>query len=515
MPRGMNNLQANLCLLTVTFCWSCEVILFSVIPDDVSPFATTCVTSLIGAILLGACFARRIFQAFARDGWRLARRIAILSIMNTTYNVLFIVGLDYFDVSTGAFTYSLIAVVLPVVLLIMRRGVGVRAWISAACVLAGIVVSISSTFGPSQIEGLLIMGAGSLLRAVYIVKLNDYAREHDPLTLASGMSAMNAVFAFLPWLVTQPSTFAALPWSKELIAVYFIYGYFVMAFTTALNILAQRHTRPDQASVIYSTEIVFSTIWATCLPASIVDPVELTLPIVVGCALIVLGNLVEVIPIGPFREEVANPPEDAAQPAEIEVAQTTEIEVAQPPQAALGARPLMRKAALIAALIAIYLVIAIPFKVLEVIPGFTDIRPVMMLQPVYGIFFGIPGCLANAVGNLIVDIVSGALRWSSIAGFVANLIYPYLMYLFWAKLSKEPFSLRRGRTIGLFVLSVAFCALLQSLIISPSVAWYYPDVDATLFAVTVLGNGALFPIVFSIPLIIVLQEEFGLSAPTR
>ena len=507
MPRGMNNLQANLCLLTVTFCWSCEVILFSVVPDDVSPFATTCVTSLIGATLLGACFARRIFQAFERDGWQLAKRIAILSIMNTTYNVLFIVGLDYFDVSTGAFTYSLIAVVLPVVLLIMRRCVGVRTWISAVCVLAGIVVSISSTFGPSQLEGLLIMGAGSLLRAFFIVKLNDYTREHDPLTLASGMSAMNAVFAFLPWVVTQPSTFAALSWSKELIAVYFIYGYFVMAFTTALNILAQRHARPDQASVIYSTEIVFSTIWATCLPASIVDPVELTLPIVAGCALIVLGNLIEIIPIGPFREEVAGTPEDAAQ--------TTEIEVAPPPQAAPSARPLARKAALFAALIAIYLVIAIPFKVLEVIPGFTDIRPVMMLQPVYGIFFGIPGCFANAVGNLIVDIVSGALRWSSIAGFVANLIYPYLMYLFWAKLGKEPFSLRRGRTIGLFVLSVAFCALLQSLIISPSVAWYYPDVDATLFAVTVLGNGALFPIVFSIPLIIVLQEEFGLSAATR
>ncbi len=35
----MNNLQANLCLLAVTLCWSCEVAIYSVIPDGVNPFA--------------------------------------------------------------------------------------------------------------------------------------------------------------------------------------------------------------------------------------------------------------------------------------------------------------------------------------------------------------------------------------------------------------------------------------------------------------------------------------------
>ena len=506
VPRGMNNLQANLCLLTVTFCWSCEVIIFSVVPDNVNPFATTCVTSLISAVLLGACFARRIACAFARDGWRLARRIAALSIMNTAYSVLFIVGLDYFDVSTGAFTISITAVVLPVMLLVMRRGVSKRTWVSAGCVLAGIAASMSMSFEPAHLKGLLIMGAGCLIRALYIVKLNDYAHEHDPLTLASGMSAMNAVIAFFPWLAMQPATFFALPWSKELVAAYFIYGYFVMAFTTALNILAQRRATPEQATIVYSTEIVFSTIWATCLPASVVDPVELTPPIIVGCALIVIGNLIEIAPIGSRSEK-------AASPSNAEMADPPAADSA-PPHDAASIRPPKHTAALFALLIVIYLMIAIPFKVLEIIPGFTDIRPVMLLQPVYGIFFGIPGCFANAIGNLVVDIVSDGLRWSSIAGFVANLAYPYLMYLFWTRLRKRPFNLRHGRTAVLFALTATACALLQSLIISPAVAWHYPDVDVMLFAVTVLCNGALFPIVFSIPLIIVLQEEFGLT-PAR
>jgi hypothetical protein len=40
-------------------------------------------------------------------------------------------------------------------------------------------------------------------------------------------------------------------------------------------------------------------------------------------------------------------------------------------------------------LLIVYLIVAIPFKVMSVIPGFTDIRPVTLLEPVYGIFFGV------------------------------------------------------------------------------------------------------------------------------
>lgn len=516
----MNNLQANICLLAVTFCWSCEVIIFSIIPDGVNPFATTCVTSLIGALLLVACFARRIIAAFRTDRWLLARRILALSVMNTAYSVLFLIGLNYFDISTGAFTLSITVVVLPVMLMVMRRGVGARTWISAGCVLVGIVVVMLPTIEPSQLEGLGVMGIGCLIRALYIVKLNDWAREHDPLTLASGISGVNAIIAFFPWLAMQPTTFAALPWSTDLIAAYFIYGYFVIALTISLNILAQRRATPAQATIVYSTEIVFSTIWATCLPATIVDPITLTLPIVIGCALIVIGNLVEILPIGSKREKPAEEAAKAEPAMEAEPEAEPAAETSPEPTrstdivTALLSRipkPSARMLTLFVTLVVVYLVIALPFKVLGVIPGFTDIRPVSMLQPVYGIFFGIPGCFANAFGNLIGDILSDSLRWSSIAGFVAAFIYPYLMHLFWNKLRKRPFNLRNGRTMGLFILTNIALAILQALIITPAVALIYPEVDFMLFATTVICNGSLFPLAFAIPFIILIQEELGFA----
>lgn len=169
----------------------------------------------------------------------------------------------------------------------------------------------------------------------------------------------------------------------------------------------------------------------------------------------------------------------------------------------------MKKALAFLIQIIIYIVVAMPFKVMEVVPGFTDIRPVMLLWPVYAVFSGPSGCFALAFGNLIMDIVSDSLRWSCIAGFIANFIGPYLLYLYWSRVSKREFSLRNKKNILTHTALIIAAAFLETLIISPAVAIVYPEVDIRLFATTVMLNTSLFPIVLGIPLTIIMQEELG------
>ena len=504
--RDMNNLQANICLLAVTLCWSCEVIIYAGIPDSVSPFATICVTSLIGGALVGICFCRAIAASFRRDGWLLARRIVALSIMNTAYNVLYLVGFSYFDTSTGSFLASLNVVAMPLMLLAMKRGVSARTWLSASCVLAGIVVATSSAFSSAQAPVFAAFLVACVIRTFYIVKLNDYAREHNPLALAAGMPIVNAAISLIPWVVTQPMTFAAIPWSTDLVSAYFIYAYFIVAFAGVLNTMAQRRASAAQATIIYSTKIAFTILWGAVLPTAIVERVVPTPPIIIGCALVIAGSLVTIAPIGQREEdgEQEAPSCAVADPSVPARIRDLVVEIVNRMN-----RPFSRNAAMFAVLLAFYLAIALPFKELQIIPGFGDVRPVDMLFPVYGIFFGVPGCVTYAVGNLIGDILSDSLRWSSIAGFVGNLICPYLMYLVWTQLRKEPFNLRRGRTVLLIVATFIACACIKALIITPAVYAFYPEVDAMLFAFTVVANGVLFPTCFAIPFIILLQEELG------
>ena len=160
-------------------------------------------------------------------------------------------------------------------------------------------------------------------------------------------------------------------------------------------------------------------------------------------------------------------------------------------------------------LLAVFLIVAIPFKVMNVIPGFTDIRPVSLMQPVYGVFFGLPGCAAFAIGNLIGDILSDSLRWSSIAGFAANFLGPFIFYIFWTRISKTPFSLRTGKDLLKQIAVIAVSAIVQAGLITPAVEMIYPEVGSVLFAATVLLNNSVFPIMLGIPLMILMQEELG------
>ena len=46
---------------------------------------------------------------------------------------------------------------------------------------------------------------------------------------------------------------------------------------------------------------------------------------------------------------------------------------------------------------------------------------------------------------------------------------------------------------------------------SPAVATAYPEVNVVFFALTVLGNTSVFPILIGIPVTILMQEELGFT----
>lgn len=297
----MNRLQANLCLICVTLCWSSEVIIFACIPSDVLPFATTFITSSIAAIILGLCFFKRIKKEMKRAGKEIILRCLMLGILKAAYDIMYLYGIKYFDVSTGAFTFSITVVVLPVILLTMRKNVGKKTLISVAFVVSGIVIALGSTITGTQLPGLLLMIFGCTIRAIFIVKLNDFAKKYDSITLSVWISVVGAVISFIIWIIIQPSTFAAIPWSGTIVASLFIYAYFIVAFAQTLNIFAQKRATAAEATIIYSLEIVFSLIWGAVLPETLIERVIPSPFHIIGAVLIIVGNLVEIIDFSKFR----------------------------------------------------------------------------------------------------------------------------------------------------------------------------------------------------------------------
>jgi energy-coupling factor transport system substrate-specific component len=67
---------------------------------------------------------------------------------------------------------------------------------------------------------------------------------------------------------------------------------------------------------------------------------------------------------------------------------------------------------------------------ITIVPGFTWLRPANSLAPLFGMFFGIPGAVGVAIGNLLADILAGYFGVGSIGGFIGNFLIAYIPYKF-------------------------------------------------------------------------------------
>ncbi len=288
---GMNKLQANLCLLSVTIIWSSELIVLSCIPDSVEPVATTCITKTIGSILLFCCFFGRILNEIKTFKWDLFRKALTVALLNCVYNTMVIVGFRSFDSITGNFVYTFTAVSMPVLLLMLGRKVSKTMWVTSGLILIGIIIALTQQEGKLSIIGLITMMVACVIRGLFITKLADYAKENDPISITALMTLISGIISFALWAYVQPATFASVPWNKEILASIFIDSYFIVALSYVLNTFAQRKTEPMDAAVIYALEIAFTIILCAFLPKDIVGEVRITWLVIVAVGFVVAGNM--------------------------------------------------------------------------------------------------------------------------------------------------------------------------------------------------------------------------------
>lgn len=110
----------------------------------------------------------------------------------------------------------------------------------------------------------------------------------------------------------------------------------------------------------------------------------------------------------------------------------------------------------------LYAALLIPFKVLPLIPGVTELRPANAVPVVCSFLFGPAAAWGAALGNLIGDFFSG-IGPGDLFGFVGNFLYGFLPYHAWRLLSADDPLPRSPRQwvafVGVVALAAAACAL--------------------------------------------------------
>ncbi len=123
---------------------------------------------------------------------------------------------------------------------------------------------------------------------------------------------------------------------------------------------------------------------------------------------------------------------------------------------------------------ALYAAILIPFKILPIIPGVTEVRPANAIPIVCSLLFGPAGAVGSALGNLIGDFFLG-LGPGSVFGMAGNFLYGFVPYVFWrAMFGHEtpqlgPFPFVGGKVSHW--LALTFICVVASAACAFSIAW--------------------------------------------
>ena len=258
-PLGRVWTTDALMLLTAAI-WGSTFVAQQLGMDSVGPFAYTAARLTLGLLLVaplwhwrGGPFAAIPVQHSAglwRDG-------ALLGLVLFVAINLQQVGLLGTSVSNAGFITGLYVVLVPLLLALAGRRVGLPVWLAVALATAGLYflsVKPDATIAPGD----WLQLGGAAVWAVHVLLVGRFARRHDALRLSL---VQYLVAAALSWAVALARAEPIGPTALWAAAGAIAWGGVLsigVAYT--LQVIAQRHAHPAHAAIIYSSEGVFSAL---------------------------------------------------------------------------------------------------------------------------------------------------------------------------------------------------------------------------------------------------------------
>ncbi|WP_304508676.1 DMT family transporter [Anaerotignum sp.] len=281
----MTHTESNIVLFSITLCWASSYIFMKNIPNSMSTFAYLTITTGIASIILGIVFFKRLME-FNREILLKSFLMAVILCGNLIFERL---GVASIPASTASFISSLNIVIVPIILLFFRKKPSKNNLLGIAFILAGLAFTSGIKLGRSINIGAIYMVISCFFMASYIIAIDIYTKNCNPLLLGVGQMFFTTLIAFLLWAFDDPRTFASIHYTKVLLANIFLLAFFAKAYAYIMLMYSQKYANPISVTVIASTEPIVTMVLAILIPSSFGSTESFTLVKFVGALLIAFG----------------------------------------------------------------------------------------------------------------------------------------------------------------------------------------------------------------------------------
>lgn len=282
----MSKTENNILLFSITLCWAASYVFIKDLPSGLSTFAYLTMACGIAAVLLTLVF----FKKF--KGIRLATigKASILSVLLLLNLITDKMGIDRLASSTASVLASTSILIVPVVMIMMRKMPTKNNLLGAVIIMAGII--ITSGFRTENVfsMGAMFMLLSAVLMSIYTIAADKITKEEDPLLLSVLQMWITAILGFVIWFIEEPRTFASLEYTNAMLSSIFILAFFGKAYAYVALMYSQKYSDPISVTIVSSTEPIVTLVLAVLIPSAFEE--HFTTAAVFGAAVIMIGAIV-------------------------------------------------------------------------------------------------------------------------------------------------------------------------------------------------------------------------------
>lgn len=282
----MSRTENNILLFSITLCWAASYVFIKSLPSDLSTYAYLTMTCGIAAALLTIVFFKKVKTVkFLTLGKSVI--LSGLLLLNLIFDKM---GIDRLTSSAASVLASSSILIVPVVMIIMRKMPTKNNLLGAVVIMTGIV--ITSGFKSENIFslGALFMLLSAAVTSVYTIAADRITKEEDPLLLSVLQMWVTAIMGFVMWFIEEPTTFASLEYTNEMLSSVFILAFFGKAYAYVALMYSQKYSDPINVTIIASTEPIVTLVLAVLIPTAFEE--HFTAAAVFGAAVIMVGAII-------------------------------------------------------------------------------------------------------------------------------------------------------------------------------------------------------------------------------
>lgn len=283
------SLKGFIFLVTAAVVWGFAFVAQRVGADSMSPFYFNFSRYLLGTLSLIPVIL--LFERGARDKATLKNtlRVGIIAgIVLASASYLQQLGVEMTDsAGKSGFITGLYMVIVPIIGILLKKKTTLQTWAGAVLGVVGLfLVCMSGGKLTFTIGDLLLVGC-AILFAVHITIIDTFGDKIYSLRFSMTQFGVCALVNLIGMLIFEEPAIAQL--GEAMIPVLYC-GIMSVGVAYTCQVLGQKHSEPTSASIILSTEAVFSAIGG-----AIILKETMSVPAYIGCVLIFMGILLSQI----------------------------------------------------------------------------------------------------------------------------------------------------------------------------------------------------------------------------